>query len=82
MDDTRSHKEAPVYNADRRFQPQALYALTQQARTSSAAITTPRPRQLLRTILEALSWLGEMRAMPFAGLGTGSQHGDRSRQDY
>jgi hypothetical protein len=33
-------------------------------------------------IFEALNWLGEMRALPFAGLDSGSRHAERQRQNY
>jgi hypothetical protein len=33
-------------------------------------------------ICEALSWLGEMRALPFAGLDSGSRHAEQQARDY
>jgi hypothetical protein len=33
-------------------------------------------------ILEAFSWLGEMRVIPFAGLDSGSRPTERQMRDY
>ena len=71
-----------MYNTDRRFQPPALHIPAQHALPSIAARPTTHRRNLLRTILEALSWLGEMRAVPFTGLGSGPRHDERPRRDY
>jgi hypothetical protein len=48
-----------------------------------AATPAPRRRALtLHAILETLSWLGEMRAMPFVGLEPGSRRDEQSSRDY
>jgi hypothetical protein len=77
-----SQKEALVYNAERRFQSQALHTPAQHTPLDIVAMSATNRRNLLRTILEALSWLGEIRAMPFVGLDLGLQHDKRPERDY
>jgi hypothetical protein len=71
-----------VFKANHRAQPQALYAPAEHAPASIAAAPAPRRRALtLRAILEAFSWLGEMRAMPFVGLEPGLWYNERPGWD-
>jgi hypothetical protein len=72
-----------MYNAERRAQTQALHTPTQHTLTVRVITPAPRRRALtLRMILEAFSWLGEMRAMPFAGLHSGSRPTERQGRDH
>lgn len=72
-----------MYNAERRAQAQALHTPTQHRLTSSVVTPAPRRRALtLRMILETFRWLGELRAMPFAGLHSGSRPNERQGRDY
>jgi hypothetical protein len=67
-----------MYNVERHAQVQALHTPTQHTSTNNAAAPIPQRRALsLHMICEALSWLGEMRALPFAGLDTGPRHAER-----
>ena len=71
-----------MFRANHRAQPPTLYAPAEHIPTSIAATPAPRRRALtLRAILEALSWLGEMRAMPFIGLEPGLWHDERPGWD-
>ena len=72
-----------MYNVERRAQAQALHTPTQHTFISSAVAPAPRRRVLtLGIILEAFSWLGEIRAMPFAGLHSGSRPTQRRGRDH
>src|SRR5262245_35449132 len=78
-----SQEETPVYNADRRSQPHALYAPTEHAPESAAAVAAPRRRTLtLATILKVFSWMSEVRAMPFSGVEPSARRGERPAWDY
>lgn len=58
-----------MYNAKGYSQSQALYTSTKHAPATVAADPAPRRRtRILHALLEALSWLGQMRATPLAGL--------------
>ena len=72
-----------MYNAERRAQAQALRTPTQHTLTTMAATPAPRRRTLtLSMIIESLSWVGEMRGMPCAGLDAGSRPTERRGRDY
>jgi hypothetical protein len=73
-----------VFKASHRAQPQALCAPAKQAPTTTAVARAATPRRSvlrLRAILEAFSWLGEMRAMPFIGLEPGIWYDGRQNCD-
>ena len=72
-----------MYNADSRAQAPALYAPNEQPSVRISATPAPRQRTpILRAILEALSWLGEIRAMPFVGLEPGSWRDEQPNRYY
>ena len=72
-----------MYNVERRAQAQPLHTPTQHISTNIAVTPAPQRRALsIHMICEALSWLSEMRALPFAGLDSGSRHAERQTRDY
>jgi hypothetical protein len=70
-----------MYNASSRSQPQALPFPDTQAEAIPARSVKPRRGFSLRSLLDALALLGEIRAMPFGEIGAAAPRDERGYRD-
>ncbi len=71
-----------MHRANHHALPEVSCAPTERTPASNApAPATRRGALTLRAILDALSWLGELRAMPYVALEPRARHNERRSGD-